>query len=186
MPRFPKKQQKTAIIAFQSTSDSDFLSPFKIPILANRLANWRLFCCNYSFPSGSLNFALKLCLSTVLKPSYNASYNTIYIFCFRTHCLQNKTFEKSHTKPCTKDRLSRKIRLLSDNTCTISWYNVCTFLDIKRDYFIYYNPFSKKNVNCIKDFVSKRRTLWPHSLILLLLSVDRFEPEASILWPRKL
>ena len=27
MPRFPKKQQKTAIIAFQSTSDSDFLSP---------------------------------------------------------------------------------------------------------------------------------------------------------------
>ena len=39
------------------------------------------------------------------------TYKMSHFFCFRTLCLQNKTFDKSHTKLCTKAQLSRKIRL---------------------------------------------------------------------------
>ena len=40
-------------------------------------------------------------------------YKTSQMFYFRTLCLQNETFEMSHTKLCTKVWLNRKIRLKS-------------------------------------------------------------------------
>ena len=55
---------------------------------------------------------LKSDLSTWL--NLQASYETSPLFCFRTQCLQNKTFEKYCTKLHMKAQLSREIRL---HTC---------------------------------------------------------------------
>ena len=116
--------------------------PFKIPILANRLANWRLFCCNYSFHFGSSKFALKPNLSTKM---CSTSWFTCWFL--KKNCIQNKTIEMSTDKSTSWQYFDKKIRL--------KWrylhnFNIhCTYLDIS-------NPFSLKKCILHKKFSSPK------------------------------
>ena len=42
------------------------------------------------------DFSIMTLLATQLSLSHKALYKTSQTYCFRTHCHQNKTFEKSH------------------------------------------------------------------------------------------
>ena len=44
-----------------------------------------------------------------VEPSYEVSYKTFQMFGLRTHCIQNKTFEKSRTKVQMGWKLKLKI-----------------------------------------------------------------------------